>query len=859
MPDLTPGQTLGGHFEILERLGGGGMGDVYKARDTRLGRLVAIKAIRNHGERFEREARAVAALNHPHIGALYDIGPGYLVMEYVDGAPLRGPLPLNEVWKLGAQTAAALAAAHAAGITHRDLKPDNILVTRDQRVKVLDFGLAKLQDPAPLAEDEATRTQSITREGTVVGTAAYMSPEQAAGKAVDARSDIFSLGVVLYELITGRRAFQGDTRMSVLAAVLRDEPKPLGELAPQVPAEAAKLIGRMLRKDPERRVQSMADVRLTLEDLLEESASGASALPNPVVPGRASRRGWILAAAALALVGAGAGWLWWSRATPPAAAPPRLIQVTSYPGIERHPAISPDGRQVAFAWDGDREGAPFNLYVKLVDTGDPVRLTNTGDSDGEPAWSPDGNMIAFRRRGAAGGIYVIPALGGAARRVVEIMPGPGISLAFRSYVGLAWSPDGKMLFYTNDAVEPFALGWAELDGSRLGTLPAVHEKVGAVDGLAVSPEGTRLLFRPSPGNSIGVMMLGDLAAGPAWRQTPRALAINWAGRPAWLPDGSGVVGETPAGLAWASLDSAEPRLLGLPAGATYPSVAAQAPRLAFATALSDTNIWRLPAKPVAGAPARAIASSRIDGHADAAAPGGRVVFVSSRGGASEVWAADADGGNAVALTSGVVAPAAPRLSPDGKWVVFTHRPRGSPDIYLVSSGGGPIRQLTNHPAEDHSARFSRDGQWIYFCSGRSGRREVWKLKPDGSGLTQVTRNGGWVSRESADGKWLYFTRDGSTAILRIPAGGGAEEVVIPRSSYAQWDVGSTGIYFAHEKALWFQPFGPGQQPARLADVPKLGNQATGLSLDGEERLLYFTQVDAQISDIMVLDQFRPRP
>jgi serine/threonine protein kinase len=208
---MTAGDWIGGHFEILEKLGAGGMGEVWKARDTRLNRTVAIKILTGHTDRFEREARAIAALNHPHICAIYDVGPDYLVMEYVEGAPPKAPMPLNEALRLGAQVAGAMAAAHAAGITHRDLKPDNILITKDGRAKVLDFGLAKLADAAP-SHDEATRTLALTDEGTIVGTTAYMSPEQAEGKKTDSRSDIFSLGAVLYELLTGRKAFQGDSR-----------------------------------------------------------------------------------------------------------------------------------------------------------------------------------------------------------------------------------------------------------------------------------------------------------------------------------------------------------------------------------------------------------------------------------------------------------------------------------------------------------------------------------------------------------------------------------------------------------------------------------------------------------------------
>ncbi len=850
MPDLKPGDIIGGHFEILERLGAGGMGEVFKARDLRLDRVVAIKTIKDHGERFEREARAVAALNHPHICGIYDIGPGYLVLEYVEGTSPRGPLPINEVWRLGAQVAGALAAAHAVGITHRDLKPENILVTKDGRAKVLDFGLAKWSEAKPLADNETTRTKSLTGEGTVIGTATYMSPEQAEGKPVDPRSDIFSLGAVLYELISGRRAFHGDSRMSILAAVLREEPKPLNA---DVPAEGARLISRMMRKDPQRRVQSMADVKLTLEDLREESTTGSS--PPVVAP---IKRRWWIPAAALALIACGAGWAWRSRITA-GPGPEKVIQVTSYPGVERDPALSADGRQIAFSWDGDRDGGSFDIYVKLVETGTPIRLTTHEADDVEPSWSPDGNSIAFRRRGPDGGIFVVPSLGGPERRLIAIGNPSNVGLAFRAYgVGPAWSADGQTLFFVDDSIEPFALRWTMLDGSKSGELPGVKGKVGGIDSVAASPDGTRLAFRSAEGNSIGNMMLGELASGPSWKSPPQALPMNWAGRVTWLPASDTLLGARTLdpGLSWGSLNAKETHLIALAGIGIQPSAARAAPRVAFTAAMVDTNIWRVDLNHQKAPAVRSIASSRGEVQADATAPGGRVVFSSDRGGQREIWISDADGGNATALTSGSISPASARLSPDGKWVVFTHRPTGVPDIYLMDARGGPVRQLTTHPEEDHSARFSRDSQWIYFCSSRSGRREVWKMPLSGQPQQQVTRNGGWVSRESVDGKWLYYTRDGSSAIFRMPVAGGTGEMVIAKSSYAQWDVGAKGIYYFDDKTLYFRAFGA-QNSIPLATMPKLAGPATGIALDAEERWLYFTQFDSRTSDIMVLDNFHP--
>jgi serine/threonine protein kinase len=249
---FTAGTRLG-PYEILAPIGAGGMGEVYRARDSRLGREVAIKFLHaKYSDRLEIEARAIAALNHPHICAIYDVGPNYLVMEYIEGAPLKGPLPHEEAVRLGAQIAQALEAAHAKGITHRDLKPANILVTKEG-VKLLDFGLAKLTVPE---DSDATRTIA----GALMGTAGYMSPEQAQGQTADFRSDIFSFGVVLYEMLSGRRAFPGDTTIAIMAAIVRDQPRPI-DAAPELYA----VVTRCLRKSPAERFQSATDLRTALE------------------------------------------------------------------------------------------------------------------------------------------------------------------------------------------------------------------------------------------------------------------------------------------------------------------------------------------------------------------------------------------------------------------------------------------------------------------------------------------------------------------------------------------------------------------------------------------------------------------
>jgi serine/threonine protein kinase len=425
------GRTIS-HYEILEKLGEGGMGVVHKALDRHLDRLVAMKVLPaervadvDRKRRFVQEAKAASALNHPNIITIYDIdcvsGIDFITMELVAGSPLdrcipRHGLRLSEALKYSIQIADALATAHRAGIVHRDLKPSNVMVTEQGLVKVLDFGVAKLTESTSPREDEATRTfKPTTEEGAIVGTVSYMSPEQAEGKKVDARSDIFSFGVLLYEMVTGRRAFQGGSKLSTLTAILREEPKPAGQVVEGLPRELERIISRCLRKNPERRFQAMPDLKVALEELKEESDSGT--LGAVTRPRRQLRwLGWIIALVAVCLVGA----IWLARPVGKTPEPTlSATPLTTYPGFQGEPSFSPDGNQVAFAWNGEKQDN-VDIYVKLIGTtGPPLRLTTDAAPDYSPAWSPDGRFIAFlrdfpRQKSA---VLLIPALGGPDRKM----------------------------------------------------------------------------------------------------------------------------------------------------------------------------------------------------------------------------------------------------------------------------------------------------------------------------------------------------------------------------------------------------------------------------------------------------------
>jgi eukaryotic-like serine/threonine-protein kinase len=429
---MTPGTRLG-PYEILAPIGAGGMGEVYKARDTRLDRIVALKISRREfTERFDREARAVAALNHPHICQLYDVGPNYLVMEYVEGKPITGPLPIDQALEYSAQICDALDAAHRKGIVHRDLKPGNILVGK-AGVKILDFGLARMdRSPGP---DDVTAVRPITQEGTLLGTLQYMSPEQLEGREADARSDIFGFGIVLYEMISGTRPFTGTSTASLIAAILKEQPRPLTELKPITPPALNRVVGTCLEKDAEKRWQSAREVEHALKWIEGES-------PAPAVASRGVRR-WQAAFAAMALIAAGVIAALWLRPSPSLG-----VVRFSFPPPENHTllleavsvAVSPDGRHVAF--EARAGGGKRELWVRDLESSASRMLAEIGAFPEMPFWAPDSRRLGF--------------FDGSKLEKIDITGGPPVTIADTGVNQVAgsgsWNQDDVIIF--GSAVTP---------------------------------------------------------------------------------------------------------------------------------------------------------------------------------------------------------------------------------------------------------------------------------------------------------------------------------------------------------------------------------------------------------------------
>jgi len=418
----TPGDRLG-PYELVAQIGAGGMGAVWKARDTRLDRIVAIKICEGRfSERFEREAKTIASLNHPHICTLYDVGDNYLVMEYLEGAPLKGPLPLGEVVRLGGQIADALDAAHRSGIVHRDLKPGNVMITA-AGVKVIDFGLAKsIANRIPSSTD-VTLTKPLTSEGTILGTVPYMAPEQLQGQDADARSDIFSLGCVLHEMIAGERAFSGKTPVAIMAAILEQEPSS----APAAPAWLQRLIRRCLRKAPTERWQSAGDIALELREPPEEAV--------PVAVSKPMWQPWAIAVV-MAFV---AGWLVWRGPAPnPSGSAvratiesPERYTISSASG-EGYAIVSPDGKSILFQAGTLAPPRRVELWIRSLASGDARPLVAAG-APASPVWSRDSKWIAFRTG------TTVKKLEVASGRVVTILDDG------REYFLGSWNAEGEIL------------------------------------------------------------------------------------------------------------------------------------------------------------------------------------------------------------------------------------------------------------------------------------------------------------------------------------------------------------------------------------------------------------------------------
>jgi serine/threonine protein kinase len=694
--------TILNHYRILRTLGQGGMGEVYAAEDTRLNRTVALKVLPHitsadseDFKRFRREAQAVAALTHPNVVTLYSVedagGVPFLTMELVDGKPLDAFIPrrgmtLAALLEFAIPLADAIGAAHQRGIVHRDLKPSNIMIGGDRRLKVLDFGLAKLRQETA---GEAETLERLTAEHRVIGTAAYMSPEQAEGRAVDHRSDIFSLGILLYEMATGTRPFTGESTMSILSAIIKDTPTPPMRVNAAVPDQLDRIIRRCLAKDPSRRYQSAVDVRNDLEEI-------ADAEPASRHRSASIRRAAAWSALAIgASLAAGAAAVEW-RARADRIHPAAFARLTSMPGREWFPSLSPDGKWIVYA--AEVEGN-FDIFLQSVSGSNAVNLTKDSPDDDEmPAFSPDGDRIAFRSGRDGGGIFVMGRTGEAIRRITRAGFNP------------SWSPDGTEIAFTSlrmDINPQNGEGSSELEIVSAGGGEPRRVFGNDVVQPVWSPHRRRIAFarRGGAGRSTDIWTIRPDGSDPVGLTPDQP--IDW--NPVWAPDGahlyflsdrSGTMNlwriaiDEETGRA---RGEAEPIVIPSPLVA-HPAISADGRLLAYSSVVVSANIQRLTLAP-------------------GFMPSGDPSWVTT---GSRVWAN-------------------PDPSPDGDFVTYYSRIEPEGHLYISRADGTGQRQLTGDAFLDRMPRWAPDGKWISFFSNRSGRLQIWKIRSDGGELQPMTQ------------------------------------------------------------------------------------------------------------------------
>ncbi len=849
---LPPGMKLG-PYEVLALLGAGGMGEVYKAKDTRLARTVAIKVLPQtlsaHPERkarFEREAKAISALNHPHICTLYDVGHQdgveFLVMEHLEGESLagrleRGALPLEQALRYGAETAEALDKAHRSGIVHRDLKPGNMMLTKSG-VKLLDFGLARLRQGfggASGDESALTEAKPLTVEGTILGTLQYMAPEQLEGKEADERTDIWALGLVLYEMTTGQKAFSGKSQASLITAILSSEPVSIASSQPMVPSALDRLVRTCLAKDADDRWQSARDLAHQLRWIAEgREEVGATARRGP-------------RALALVLAGALAGLLFArltglgrgreADRTPPHVA--EAVRFTHEAGLYESPTWSPDGKLVAFA--STRSGN-FEVYVRRADGGQEVNVTSHPSEDFQPSFSPDGRTIAFvstrssrtgvlqvgsllgmEYRNFGGDLWVLPALGGNARRLAQDANYP------------TWRPDGQAILYVSGSENRRSLREVSPEGTPLRELLPSADSSWDIVRPQYSPEGLWVSFESLAGNKPGNVLLLPANGGKPHK-------ILQASVHAWADDGSlffirkGTGGGTTIGRVAldgrSGLATGSEEVVAVLTGSVRDiAVAPESRALAVSEQDAGYNLTRLPLSADGSRPAgreEALSNGTMRDRGPAySLDGRRLAYSSDRAGLEEIWVLDLEtsrqerlsmpqiemgatfptwfpGGNTLAVhrygvdgssslwlvsldgssveelpqAREVVITSSIGVSPDGHRLLVPMRDGPEIQLYELDLVTRKERRVTTTPGDKHEGIWSRDGDQIAYVATTDGTLQLWTQPAAGGEARQLTFGAERMRHASfsPDGNWIYI-QPSHRNIWRVPTAGGSLEQV----------------------------------------------------------------------------------
>ncbi len=876
------------HYKILEKLGEGGMGIVYLAEDLNLERKVAIKFLPRHisgnteeRERFKIEAKAAAALNHPNIATIHTIEESgddtFIVMEFIDGIELKdkiksGPIPTKETINIAIQIAEGLEAAHKKGIVHRDIKSQNIMITNDGKVKIMDFGLAKMRGGTQL-----------TKVGSTVGTAAYMSPEQAKGEELDYRTDIWSFGVVLYEMLTGKLPFNGDYEQALMFAILNEQPKAIQILAPDISSVIIHILDRTLEKDVTLRYQSISEVlielhRLQLSGSRVSSLSGISnqgiKIPAAVKTKR-NNKNVLWFTSALVIIAAAAILFFFNPfSSSEPIEPMTIVPLNSLPGVQMNPAISPDGEDVAFAWNGGT-GENFNIYVQIIGTYEPQKLTSDSAYDAMPVWTPDGRSIMFWRwkrtsaNSATGTSYsvLIPARGGTEKilLVAKNMSPPAYDQVTHGYYPTvpAFSKSSKEIFgYSWDKGFHIAL----YDGTTLNNQPIKiitnpPEHYLGDWTCRLSPDGSMLAFiRLKSGFDDFELHVMQYPHGASKKL---AEMKGYCGGLSWTPDGKEIIVGADNKFTRVSSNDGAQKPVDVTSGlfVADPSISTVGNLLAFTRkAIRWHDLFRLDlhnSKKKDLVPVKVVSSSLEDNFGKISPDEKRIIFVSKRTGTNQIWVSDIDGANPIPIVAvSETNPPHPSWSPDGSSIVYEDVNSG---IDVVSSSGGTPVNISQ--SSTSLPRYSANGEWIYFASDESGTHWIWKISKDGNKKEQVTKNEGEAAFESPDGKWVYYSRfwPADKGICRIPVGGGEEQKIIDKAVYRDsWVLKENGIYYFIETPtkydLFFYEFKSGKT-IKINDFDKKTTSAY-FDISPKEDWMLFSQSEETESNIMLIENFR---
>lgn len=806
--ELAVGSTFAKRYQLIQELGRGGMGVVYKAKDTKLKRIVALKFLPSEltcepdaKERLLREAQAASRLDHNNICTVHEVdeaeGQTFIAMAYVDGQSLKekiklGPLKLNEALNIAAQIVEGMQEAHEKQIVHRDIKSANIMTTTKGQAKIMDFGLAKLAEYT-----------GFTKNGTTMGTTAYMSPEQARGEKVDHRSDIWSLGVILYEIVTGQLPFKGENEQAIIYSILNENQEPISALRTGVPMELERIVNRAMSKEKEDRYQTAVDMQSEIQKVKRDFEAKKLDVKISKLPSK-SRIGFGLKSAAiivLVLLIAVLGYLFIRKGEKV----PRLVhpvQITSAIGVEDYATWSPEIGRLAYQ---SNQSGNWDIWVAQVGGGPSMnRTADNAGMDVFPSWSPDGHQIAFWSDRDGGGYFVMPVLAGAPRKVITVDQ--------LLWSAPQWSKDGKELACIVQDQEGFFVEIMSLQTGESQRLSLPGRKGNIRFDLSWSPDGRYFAYADAlnitpDATQIWILRVADGENFPI----TEGRFNDWS--PNWSPDGGYIyfvsnrggsmdLWQQRIGKNGRPVNSPQPVTAGI--GIRHAAFSSDGKKLAYSKGRLTASLWRIPIKKERQATWIDAQQVTFDQafieFVDVTSDGKFLLFSSDRTGNQDLWMMPVEGGEIQQLTKDVAPDWAPNWSPDEREIAFYSARSGNRELWLMSIGGGPKKQITWNEATDLGPVWSPDGKQIAFGSGRRGNMDIWVVPAEGGEARPLTVDPGFDGWPcwSPEGEWLVFRSDrtGDWRLWRVPAAGGRPSLLTKGgASYSRWSPDGKKVYF----------------------------------------------------------------